>query len=589
MKELERLIETVSALKHDDEGKRVRIAATDAEDLTQRERDAIGVIAEEQARELGKKKRPTADEARRLRSLVDIAKAMAPADDTADTADNAETETGEDGGAGTDVVVPDSIDVPEDTPVAEERRPDMAGAMSLQTAKTFGNALNSMPRHAVTKANPAAQFQAYAAADLPDKPMGSLFTDVNELGRSVGERMRTLSGNGKSKSSSGLLVYKRQPDEEQRPFVSPDMAPTEVQKVFNRVTDTSRLVREPDGTFQNTGWCAPSEIDYSFCPIPPLAGLIDLPGITINRGGIRFPIEPGLEDLWGGDFMDCYTESEIIGRTEPKVCYPIPCVEFDEHRLDTCHVCITNSILANYAYPELITYYLDLLMWIFEHRLNANIIARMVEFALANQPGNAPYTPTDGLFGPLNAATASVLEGAELMAEALRYRRRLPETTIIEAVMPLWLRGVMRSDLAKRNGVDLLAVTDADLERYLAARNIRAQWVYDWQDAYTDANTAGFGGSTQFDAGMQWPTSVQILMYPAGTFLLARDEIVRVTGQYDYTLLEHNNQLGIFAETAWQVIPRCYGAMLAEIPICANGVTGGQSIIECPTPAAVAA
>src|SRR5690625_5001931 len=143
-------------------------------------------------------------------------------------------------------------------------RPCQGGAMSLQTAKTFGNALNSMPRHQVTKANPSAQFQAYAAADLPDKPMGSLFTDVNDLGRSVGERMRTLSGNGKSKSSSGLLVYKRQPDEEQRPFVSPDMAPTEVQKVFNRVTDTSRLVREPDGTFQNTGWCAPSEIDYSF-------------------------------------------------------------------------------------------------------------------------------------------------------------------------------------------------------------------------------------------------------------------------------------------------------------------------------------
>ncbi|TMZ44877.1 hypothetical protein EMG21_32380, partial [Klebsiella pneumoniae] len=172
MKELERLIETVSALKHDDEGKRVRIAATDAEDLTQRERDAIGVIAEEQAHELGKKKRHTADEARRLRSLVDIAKAMAPADNTTDTDDNAETD--DDGGAGTDVAVPDSIDVPEDTPVAEERRPDMAGAMSLQTAKTFGNALNSMPRHAVTKANPAAQFQAYAAADLPDKPMGSL-------------------------------------------------------------------------------------------------------------------------------------------------------------------------------------------------------------------------------------------------------------------------------------------------------------------------------------------------------------------------------------------------------------------------------
>lgn len=600
MKALDDIVKALSKMVDSDDQDRIDWVRVKLDRLSDNQRIALEHVAQEQAEELGEKKKPTAVDARRLQSLVDVTSALAEIESSsaseagaADTNDDDEQDSNEDGGETVEgTIVPDSpaaIDVPGDSQASQERRPDMASAMSMQKAQKFaGASLAGMPKHALSTSGNAGTMEVFAAADMPGKPMGTKFADAGELGRIVGERMRTLSSSGQGKYTAGLAVYKRMPDEERSPKITHDMPIDQIRSTLSRVTNPGRLQKNANGTFQNVGWCAPSEIDWTnFCDIPPLSGLIDLPSITINRGGIRLPIEPGLEELWGAAFTECYTEAEIMDREDPKVCYSLPCLEFDEHRLNMCHVCVTNSILQNYAYPEMISHYIDLLMFVFEHIMNGRIIQQMVDIALEQNEG-APYVPGPGTGGPLTSATTSVLESADIMAEHIRYRRRLQSDAVIEMVAPLWLRGVMRGDLAKRPGVDLLDVTDADLERYLAARNIRAQWVYDWQDAFTDENMAGFGGAEQFLTDMRWPNSVRLLMFPAGSFYLARDEFLRITGQYDYELLQYNNQLGIFAETAWQVIPRCYGAVVADIPICSNGATGELGAVECPVDEALA-
>ena len=40
------------------------------------------------------------------------------------------------------------------------------------------------------------------------------------------------------------------------------------------------------------GWCAPSEQLYDFCDVPNAVDLMSLPEIAINRGGLRWPVEP---------------------------------------------------------------------------------------------------------------------------------------------------------------------------------------------------------------------------------------------------------------------------------------------------------
>src|SRR5699024_9411287 len=64
---------------------------------------------------------------------------------------------------------------------------------------------------------------------------------------------------------------------------------------FQRRKEADALVADINGgcCTEGTGdiWCAPSEIDYTLCP--PLAtteGMLDLPTIPINRGGIRYPV-----------------------------------------------------------------------------------------------------------------------------------------------------------------------------------------------------------------------------------------------------------------------------------------------------------
>ena len=66
-------------------------------------------------------------------------------------------------------------------------------------------------------------------------------------------------------------------------------------------------------------------------------------------------------------------------------------------------------------------------------------------------------------------------------AEIYRSYYKMSQDALIEAVAPGWLRGAFQTDISKRSGVLELGLTDNDIAAALAARNIRVQWVEDWQ------------------------------------------------------------------------------------------------------------
>jgi hypothetical protein len=103
-------------------------------------------------------------------------------------------------------------------------------------------------------------------------------------------------------------------------------------------------------------------------------------------------------------------------------------------------------------------------------------------------------------------ATAPVLTAIELQATHYRYVHRMADTAVLEAIFPRWVRGVIRSDLSRRLGVDLLRVQPAD-QGWFTERGINAQFVYNYQDL------TGAAGS--FTA---WPSEVKFLLYAAGTW-----------------------------------------------------------------------
>lgn len=550
MDALETLISTVSGSKLGDDA-RVRVTRSAAEELENRE--AVLVVAKEEADKLRSKPDPTPEEVARTRALVDVIVALSPAPETAP-----------DPGENNPVPQPGAPE--EQQPVSDDSRQ----LVSLSAIRNTGGTI-------VPSKQPVERFTAFASADIPDIAAGSAFNSKSEMGKAIAHRMRSLQS-GRTKSTAGLVTYRanKTPD---RPAVGPHMNEDQIGAVFADIANPTRLQRGSDGTFANSGFCSPSQIDYTFCPLPTNAGMVDLPSVTVERGGIRFPVMPSLEDLWG-QIGNCYTEAEAMALDE-KPCYEIPCPEFVEYRGNVCHVCIINSILTEYAYPELVANVVGTALAIWEHRMNARIIADMVAASI-QVPAAAVVADT---LGPLNAATATLLGSVELAAEQLRTQHMLGLSEVIEVVLPSWARGVMRSDLAKRNGVDLLAVTDADIDRYFAVRNVRIQWVRDWQSAPQTGVATDLGGSewaTTAAAPFAWPAEITFLAYPAGRFLLARDEILRITGQYDHDLLVQNKALALFAESFYLLVPRCYSSLAVTVPICANGVTGEQAAITCP-------
>ena len=171
-----------------------------------------------------------------------------------------------------------------------------------------------------------------------------------------------------------------------------------------------------------------------------------------------------------------------------------------------------------------------------------------------------------------------VLESFEKQLEHMKYTHRLGRGTTVEAIFPYWVRGVFRSDLARRLGVDLINVPNARLDQHLRELGANVQFVYNWQDIT--------GEPADFTA---WPSTVKFLMYPAGTWIMGQSDILTLDTLYDSTLLGQNDYTALFTEEGWVVVKMSHDSRVVEVPLCADGATAAGVDFDCAGIAAAAA
>jgi hypothetical protein len=268
------------------------------------------------------------------------------------------------------------------------------------------------------------------------------------------------------------------------------------------------------------GWCAPSEIRYDFFNIAEVDGLIDLPTFGVTRGGIRFPTSPSLADAspgFGG-FANTFgnttnpwlwTEQDdaatVTGSTN-KPCIRVPCTTFNERRLECYGVCLTAGNLTDDAYPEQTQNFLRLLVAAHDHAMNQRIISTMVSLSGVAISG--------GGYAEANDTVTQVLNGLALAATDYRAKYGMSNNAVIEVVAPAWLTAVMTASFLWRSSEwETTSVTPAQINQFFSDRNIRVQWVRDFQER----GASQFGNTSA--AVTAWPTSAQVLVYAAGTFL----------------------------------------------------------------------
>ncbi|AKF14275.1 major head protein [Mycobacterium phage Vincenzo] len=323
------------------------------------------------------------------------------------------------------------------------------------------------------------------------------------------------------------------------------------------------------------GWCAPSEQLYDFCDVPDATDLLSLPEITINRGGVRWPREPDLSGIFE-DFEWFFTEPELEAvdgvtglPTAVKQCVEIPCPEdFDEIRLNAVGWCVEAGILQEQGWPELIEWFMRSLT---QEHLRA--LSRRSILNIVAGSGAAKVIPPTSVMG----SVASVLNSIALMATNIRLKRGLSRTATIEGIAPSWFFEVLRADLAFREGTDTFAVSDAQILGWLTARNIALQFVGDWQ-------TRGAGLPGNLDT-LVWPSTVQLVLYPAGTWFRSMSNVIELGVMYPKEQLQVNRFTRMFTEDAIAVGKRCGESVLVTIPLDVTGAIGQREYLAANTPA----
>lgn len=312
------------------------------------------------------------------------------------------------------------------------------------------------------------------------------------------------------------------------------------------------------------GWCAPSQIIYDFLDIPDAQDLYDLPEVGVERGGIRFPVQPD----FGIAFTDkgfMFTEAELLAQTEDKPCFEVPCTGFDELRLGAVGLCITAGILQQKGYPEAVKLYIDGLLVAHQHRISSWSIQKV-------RSGSVPISiPANSVMG----AYGALLNSIEIAVVDIQTRNRLPSTTTIEFVLPVYARAILRADLAYRRGVNLEQVTDQQLDAHFTLRHAKVQYVSDYQTggAGQPGAATGADGSTAF---VQWPDEIEFLAYPAGTWFRSMQDIIEVGNLYDQAQLKKNKFTALFTEDAIGVAKRGIDSRRYTVPLAVNGAVGAE-------------
>jgi len=330
------------------------------------------------------------------------------------------------------------------------------------------------------------------------------------------------------------------------------------------------------------GWCAPSENRYDICRLwGSGVGMLDVPTITVRRGGLNYTDDPGFAAIYAnavaaGGGSNFLTEAQVIADTA-KTCSELPCPTFENRRLDVLALCIRVSFLQAAGYPEVVSAWTDGLLESNAQEMNRIILADMVTRGGAV----TAFADPDPDAGLLDSFTASLLASAELAAEDIRYREGMPLNATIELVYPHWVLPQVRADLSRRSGVDMLAVTDAEIASYFSVRNLRAQFVRGYQDGLITGgalNAAFPGGIAAPPFLTALPTTVNFMAYPAGAVAVARQDVVTLTNVYDAASLATNEFTSLFAEEGFAPVYPCPGLRNYSFAACVGGVTGAHSI-----------
>lgn len=403
-----------------------------------------------------------------------------------------------------------------------------------------------------------------ASAEVPGFTKGGRLENIGKLAEAFQKRAKSLpisrTGNPEPAPVASL----------EREFtftLNKNSTPEEMNDVLMAASDEDTLVAAG-------GWCAPSEISYDFFNVVCEDGMIDLPTVGLNRGGVQYPTSPSFGDLASDPgIVWTWTEEDDIEAVDSssifKPCVRVECPTFIDRRADCDGFCVTAGNLIDYAYPELIANWLRLVMAIRAKATNARIIDLMLNGGGSGDAITASIAVSHA--GLLGATTSALLTSIELSAIDYREKYSMCFDAILEVVLPRWANAVIRADLANRDGINVFSVTDAMIADWFNIRGVRVQFVGDWQ--VRDVGEPG--AATPIT---EWPATMDYMIYAPGTFVRGNSMSLDLGVVRDSVLNATNDHTAAWAEDCYALLKPGHESRVVTVDICGSGEIGERSI-----------
>lgn len=407
-----------------------------------------------------------------------------------------------------------------------------------------------------------------ASADVPGFIQGGRVENIYGLAKAMHSRARMLPI---SKTGDPNIYPVASLQREFNFTLNENSTPQEMNAVLTAATDVDILTAAG-------GWCAPSEISYDFFNVVCEDGMIDLPTVGLNRGGVQYPTSPSFGDVVAiPDIVWSWTEQDDIDAVTSasvfKPCVRVECPAFVDRRADCFGFCVTAGNLVDYAYPELIANWLRLVFAIRAKATNAAIIDIMLNGGGSGDPISASLAVDHT--GLLGATTSALLQSIELSIIDYREKFSMCSDSVLEVVLPRWANAVIRADLGNREGIDVFSVTNGMIADWFNERGARVQFVGDWQVREPGAaGTATPGNATPLT---EWPDTMDYMIFAPGTFVRGNSMSLDLGVVRDSVLNATNDHTAAWAEDCFAILKPGHESRVVTVDLCPSGEVGART------------
>jgi hypothetical protein len=288
-------------------------------------------------------------------------------------------------------------------------------------------------------------------------------------------------------------------------------------EVLNRVTSPESLVAAG-------GFCAPAEVLYDI----PTVGVTDRPvrdsamaRFGVDRGQITYRAPMDALTMTSGIGVWTADDDALVGVIETptdavdptKTCFDVACPGMLDASVYSVYLCLQYPNWTSRFDPE----------WVDSTTRESLVThARFAENRLLALMAAGSKILSQAAFV---SGTRDILVAIDKAQAYYRNRHRFADETRLRLILPAWVRELFRADLTRgfSGDLDALAVADALIAGWFAARNVNITWHL---DGNAGATVSGIAIPDQFYANASaggvlppFPDKVDALLYAEGDWL----------------------------------------------------------------------